>query len=229
MSAFFLTGGTGFVGTYVARWLIGNTDRPVIALVRAVDDGAAKRRLARAWWDHPELIAELETRIEVVAGDVCHERLGLDEQRYDELVKRIGSIVHSAADIRLTAPLDELRRTNVDGTRNVLKLANDMHRDHGLSRLSHVSTAYVAGRRQGPVPEGDLGDEVGRERGGRGRWLVSGTRGAFAGGARIVYDIGGGRDQCPASAGQQRLLPLRGAGDSGARFGGADCESVGVS
>ncbi len=161
MTAVLLTGGTGFIGTYVARWLISNTDRPIIALVRAGDEETAKHRLSRAWWDWPELIGAVGTRIEVVAGDVARERLGLDERRYDGLVKKVGSIVHAAANIRLNAPLDELRRTNVDGVRNVLALATDVHRDHGLDRLSHVSTAYVAGGRQGPVPEEDLTDRHG--------------------------------------------------------------------
>ncbi len=161
MTAFFLTGGTGFIGTYVARWLIRYTDRPVIALVRGKDDEIAKRRLMKMWWDWPELTAALDTRIEVVAGDVTEEDFGLDEERYGELVKRVGWIVHTAADIRLNAALDELRRTNVEGVRTVLRLAGDVQRDHGLHRFSHVSTAYVAGNRQGEVPEKDLLDTHG--------------------------------------------------------------------
>jgi long-chain acyl-CoA synthetase len=161
MTAILLTGGTGFIGTYVARWLVSYTDRSIIVVVRAGDDEAAKCRLARAWWDWSELTGAVEGRIEVVAGDVTREHLGLGEGRYDELVKKVGDIVHVAADIRLNAPLDELRRTNVDGVRNVLQLANDVQRDHGLGRFSHVSTAYVAGRRQGPVAEGDLTDRYG--------------------------------------------------------------------
>ena len=115
MNAFFLTGGSGFVGTYIARWLIENTDRPVVALVRAKDDDDAKRRLERAWWGRPELTGGLGTRIRALAGDVAAERLGLDDRRYRELMAGTGCIIHAAADIRLNAPLDELRRTNVDG------------------------------------------------------------------------------------------------------------------
>jgi long-chain acyl-CoA synthetase len=161
MSAFFLTGGSGFIGTYVARWLVENTDRPIVVMVRAEDDQAAKRRLERAWWERPELIRALGTRIEPVAGDVSQEHLGLENGRYGELVTRTGCIVHAAADIRLNAPLPDLRRTNVEGVRNVLALANDVHQDHGLERFSHVSTAYVAGGRKGSVPEDDLSDRNG--------------------------------------------------------------------
>jgi long-chain acyl-CoA synthetase len=159
--AVLLTGGTGFVGTYIARWLVRNTDRPIVALVRAGDDETAKQRACRAWWDWPELIAAIGPRIEVRAGDVVKRRLGLDDTVYDALVKRTDRIVHAAADIRLNAPLDELRRTNVEGTRNVISFAADVHRDHGLGRLSHVSTAYVAGGKEGEVGDEDFGDERG--------------------------------------------------------------------
>jgi long-chain acyl-CoA synthetase len=153
MSTCFLTGGTGFIGTYVARWFLNHTDDRIVVLVRAVDREGAVHRLGRAWGDSPDLIAALGARIEAVGGDVTEENLGLEESEHRDLVGRVEVIVHSAADIRLNAPLEELRRTNVEGVRNVLRFAEEVHADHGLQRFSHVSTAYVAGRRQGPVPE----------------------------------------------------------------------------
>jgi len=156
-----LTGATGFVGTYVARWLVRNADRRVVALVRAPNEEAARKRLLRAWWDWPELRDAIGSRIEVVAGDVAEERLGLDDDTHSRLVKQVTHIVHAAADIRLAAPIDELRRANVEGTRNALAFADEIHRYHGLERFAHVSTAYVAGGRVGAVPENELTDEHG--------------------------------------------------------------------
>ena len=45
MSTVLLTGGTGFVGTFVASWLVKNTDHRIIALVRGKGDEQARRRL----------------------------------------------------------------------------------------------------------------------------------------------------------------------------------------
>jgi long-chain acyl-CoA synthetase len=42
-----------------------------------------------------------------------------------------------------------------------LQLAFDTQTTHGLQRFGHVSTAYVAGERSGPVPEGELSDAWG--------------------------------------------------------------------
>ncbi len=161
MTTCLLIGGTGFIGTYVARWFLHHTDHGIVVLVRAEDHGAARHRLARAWGDSPDLVAALGSRIEAVAGDVSKEHMGLGECGHRDLVRRVDYIVHSAADIRLNAPLEELRRTNVEGVRNVLRFAEEVHADHGLQRFSHVSTAYVAGRRQGPILEELPSDQFG--------------------------------------------------------------------
>ncbi|HKE98385.1 MAG TPA: AMP-binding protein [Actinomycetes bacterium] len=182
-----LTGATGFLGAQVARRLLAQTDHDVVALVRAADRRAAARRLARAWWDWPELAAQVIDaeggapdppgdprggvaatagdgrggRVLAVAGDLRAPGLGLDPAAWRGLARRVTHIVHTAADLRLTAPLDELRRTNVAGVANLLELARAARRDHGLARLTHVSTAYVAGLRPDEVPEDGLTDRFG--------------------------------------------------------------------
>ena len=157
----FLTGATGFLGSWIAQRLVQDTNHTIIALVRAEDKQAAMRRLSRAWWDWPELVGAIGARVEAVCGDVSLPHLGLDDATCASLVHRITHIIHTAADLRLDGPISELRRTNVQGVVNVLELARAIHKDHGLTRFSHISTAYVAGRRKGPVPEDALTDEFG--------------------------------------------------------------------
>ena len=99
----------------------------VLALVRAADNENATRKLAREWWDWPELIEALNSRVEAVCGDVCQPNLGLTEQAYGDLAKKITHIIHTAADWRFL-PLEELRKTNVQGTANVLELAQKSKR-----------------------------------------------------------------------------------------------------
>lgn len=157
----FLTGATGFLGAQIARRLVQRPDCTIITLVRSKDADGAARRLARAWSDWPELVEAIGTRVQPLCGDVSTPCLGLDAPTYDGLVRTVTHIVHSAADLRLNAPLNGLRRTNVQGTANVLDLARAVQRDHGLVRLSHVSTAYVCGARRGDIPEGALSDASG--------------------------------------------------------------------
>ncbi|WP_455392979.1 SDR family oxidoreductase [[Eubacterium] cellulosolvens] len=156
-----LTGATGFLGAQITRRILDTTKHTIIALVRAESEAAANRRLARAWWDFKGLPDTIGGRVKVVCGDITKNRLGLDDKSYHQLVKDINYVIHTAADLRLDGPLHELRRTNVNGTINVIKLAQAAHKDHGLVRFSHVSTAYVAGGRKGPVPEDSLTDKYG--------------------------------------------------------------------
>lgn len=159
-----LTGATGFLGTEIARRLVRRPETRVVALVLASNDHEARLSLGRAWSYSRDLEEALtDGRVEVVAGDVREEGLGLDAHASSDLVLRVTHIVHAAADLRIDTAPDDLRPTNVEGVANVLTFARACHADHGLSRLSHVSTAYVAGGRMGEVPEDVLDDAFGFE------------------------------------------------------------------
>src|ERR671914_1582388 len=124
MGAVLLTGATGFVGKEILDRFL-DRGRRVYALVRAENDTAAAARLA----PHANLTP--------VAGDIEKPGLGLASPPED-----VSTILHCAASVSFDLSLDESRRVNVDGTRNVLDLAKRCDR---LERLSYVSTAYVAG------------------------------------------------------------------------------------
>jgi len=161
VKAVFLTGGTGFLGTQVARRLISNTDLTLVALVRARTKEEAACKLRREWWECPELRSLPPGRVGLVAGDVSEPQLGLTSDEYTTLTTTVTHVIHAAADLRLDGPLTEMRRVNVAGTANVLEFASAANADHGLRRFSHVSTAYVAGGRGGPVQESELSEDYG--------------------------------------------------------------------
>ncbi|MCU0612744.1 MAG: AMP-binding protein, partial [Candidatus Eisenbacteria bacterium] len=150
-----VTGATGFVGTRVIRELL-HLRLPIAAVVRTPPDEAAAR-LTRAWWDWPDLAALIGTAVHPCAGDLTKPGLGLSPADA-ALLRDTSHVVHVAADIRLQAPLEELRGVNRDGTGRVLELARSFR---SLQRVLHVSTAYVAGNRPGSVGEQDLSAEFG--------------------------------------------------------------------
>jgi long-chain acyl-CoA synthetase len=169
----FFTGATGFVGTQIVRRLIKKADICIIVLIRGKTFEEAHKHLSRAWWEWPELMEEIEglnkinldnyrdNKINLINGDLSEENLGLENSIYNSLVNNVTHIIHTAADIRLNASLDDLRRINVNGTENLLKLASNAHKNHGISRFSHLSTAYVAGGRTGNIAEDSLTDNCG--------------------------------------------------------------------
>lgn len=121
-----VTGATGFVGWHVARLLTESGHR-VRALVR-----------------DPARVRELD--VERVTGDL-HDAASLRRA-----VAGCGVVFHVAADYRLWARnVDELYRTNVEGTRHVLEAA----RDARVDRVVYTSTVGCIG-----VPRGGVGDET---------------------------------------------------------------------
>jgi thioester reductase-like protein len=140
MGAVLLTGATGFVGKEIlGRFL--DRGRPVFALVRAHDDEAAAGRL------------EPHARLRPVAGDIERPGLGLDERTAAALAGEVTTVVHCAASVSFDLSLEDSRRVNVEGTRNVLDFAR---RVPALERLSYVSTAYVAGEPRRLFQEDEL-------------------------------------------------------------------------
>lgn len=160
MKTIILTGANGFIATQIARSLIADEEITILAFVRANDEAGAVAKLRREWWDYPELINALGTRIQAVPSDVCQANLGLDKALYRDIVERTTHIIHTAADWRLL-PLGELRKTNAQGTANVIAFAKEANKHHRLERLSHISTAYVAGAAAGTISEDQLTDQYG--------------------------------------------------------------------
>ncbi|MGI8731188.1 MAG: SDR family oxidoreductase [Solirubrobacteraceae bacterium] len=156
-----LTGTTGFVGMELLVRVLEQTERDVVALVRADDDDAAHRRIDELL----ELLIEparrdaYRARVQAVAADLERPGLGLSPATRATLTSSIGAVVHCAASVSFTLELDDARRINVGGTREILSLASEARENGCLERFVHVSTAYVAGERDGRARErqGDIG------------------------------------------------------------------------
>jgi long-chain acyl-CoA synthetase len=67
-------------------------------------------------------------------------------------------VVHAAAEIGVNETARRFGEVNVEGTLNVLLFADEALRMGTLKRFVHVSTAYVAGTREGIVYEDELVD-----------------------------------------------------------------------
>jgi thioester reductase-like protein len=96
---------------------------------------------------------DARARVEVVVGDVCDIDLGLTGAEYTALAGTITAIHHTAAIYFLGAKRRLVESVNVDGTREVLDLAQACTR---LRRFTHWSTAQVSGTRSGVILEEEL-------------------------------------------------------------------------
>jgi nucleoside-diphosphate-sugar epimerase len=136
-----VTGATGLLGSdLVRRWTTSGTSRRIAVLVRdPARWDAVAQRLALP---HDAVVA--------LEGDVTREGLGLTRVARAWLASRATAMVHLAADTTFSRPLDQARLVNRDGTAHLLALAADCPH---VARVAYVSTAFVAGRRTGVIPE----------------------------------------------------------------------------
>ncbi|MCG8556143.1 MAG: SDR family oxidoreductase, partial [Proteobacteria bacterium] len=146
----FVTGATGFIGSYVVTNLLEHSDQNLLLLVRASCRRQAAHKLWKALQLHMQFdrfLHYLQHRIELVPGDLTAPELGLDPDLRLDLGRRIESIVHCAASLNRKSA-KACFNVNLRGTLSLAKLARAAHEHHGLRRLSEVSTTAVAGKRE---------------------------------------------------------------------------------
>jgi HAD superfamily hydrolase (TIGR01490 family) len=172
---FFVTGGTGFLGTaLVERILRTIPDSSVVLLIRpgrrtSPMDRAMKEivrndcfdRLRDEWGE--EFTDRIAQRVAAVAGDVTRDLLGLDDDGIEAMAS-CDVVIHSAAAVAFDSPLDAAVEINLLGPSRVadaMASASSFAASAGIPGPQHliaVSTCYVASTFQGEAREHLLGD-----------------------------------------------------------------------
>ena len=115
MSTYLITGGAGFLGINMTRYLL--------------ERGHAVVSLDIADFDYPE-----KNRIMEIKGDIR------DRAMVDQAMKGVDFVIHTAAALPLYKK-EDIYSTDLDGTRNVLQSALD----HNVQRVVHISSTAVYG------------------------------------------------------------------------------------
>jgi len=118
MAAYFITGGAGFLGINLTRFLLEKGHRVVSFDISAQ-------------YDYPE---KDDDRVTVIQGDIR------DIEAVREAIAGCDIVVHTAAALPLYSEKD-IRTTDIDGTRNVLQAAYDI----GIKRVIQISSTAVYG------------------------------------------------------------------------------------
>lgn len=118
-----VTGGTGFLGSYIIRDLVNKG-----YTVRAI-----RRSTKLPGWIDPAIM----NRVEWIEGDV------LDVVALEEAMEDIDTIIHSAAVVSfLKKDRRDMYQVNVEGTANVVNMALEKN----VRRLVHISSVAALGR-----------------------------------------------------------------------------------
>ncbi|MGD1862964.1 MAG: amino acid adenylation domain-containing protein [Phormidesmis sp.] len=119
----FLTGATGFLGSFLLCELLQQTQADIYCLVRAKDLSQANGKLRKVLAaSRPDMQVASERVIPVI-GDLAQPQLGLSSQQLAHLANSCDMIYHGGANVNLLYPYTALYATNVQGTHEILKLA----------------------------------------------------------------------------------------------------------
>ena len=149
----FLTGTTGFLGSYLTAELLNRGDQPLFLLLRARNPKEAESRLWRALQLHfsfDKFEQFRKTRMKLFRGDITSPNLGLDPEDRKFLTRHTESIVHCAASLNRRS-YEICANVNLKGTLEVVKLAREILADHPLRRFSNISTVAVSGHRRNEI------------------------------------------------------------------------------
>ncbi|TMA60515.1 MAG: NAD-dependent epimerase/dehydratase family protein [Deltaproteobacteria bacterium] len=139
----FVTGGTGFLGSFLITFLLQKGYR-VVALVRSPDP---QRRLLQVLGEVSNGGVEafdLEGRLRVVEGDIRAPGFGLAEAVQQELAQEVEEIWHCASCFKFQERYrEEVIAHNVTGTSNLLDFACLCNQGKAAPAF-YVSTAYAA-------------------------------------------------------------------------------------
>lgn len=154
MSVYFLTGGTGAVGSAIVPLLLAEPDTEVRLLLRAESDAALAQRLERlvdfwGWADSPDK----RIRLKAVRGDAASPDFGLDDGQYGELVAECSHLIHCAGTVRMNLSIEDARRSAVGSAQETVHFARRLAAAGRLRKFEYVSTVGVAGKRPGALPE----------------------------------------------------------------------------
>ena len=124
MSTILVTGGTGFLGSYIIKELVERNYS-----VRAIRRNSSKLPLF--------IPGDIFKRVEWVEGDV------LDQVSLEESLENVSAVIHAAAMVSFyKQDKDRMYRVNVQGTANVVNAMLESN----VSRLVHISSVAALGR-----------------------------------------------------------------------------------
>ena len=125
-SAVFLTGVTGFLGSFVLKDLLDRKNpqvRKVIVLVRAQDESKALSRVKNTCQAYGVWEDSWESRIQCMVGSLGPAKFGLIDQQWQQVANEVDVVIHNGAQVHWINTYSTLKPPNVMGTIEAMKIA----------------------------------------------------------------------------------------------------------
>jgi thioester reductase-like protein len=142
-----VTGYPGFIGKCLVKKLLKTEPESTFYLLVQEKFVADAKKYIRSFR------RQKLDRVHILTGDIADMHLGLSASELKELIRKVTDIYHLAAISYLGVPKATMWRVNVQGTVNLLEVAEEARH---LKRFNHMSSCYVSGNREGVITESDL-------------------------------------------------------------------------
>ena len=154
-----LLGGTGFVGKVLLAMIMDRFPelKHLIVQVRPKKSISGEQRFYTEVLQSPPLRAIIDRiggetvvrqKVQVIEGELDQPLCGIEPQIAEQLKGKVDVVVNLAGVVDFDPPINESVEPNVYGTQHVIDLVMLLD-----ARLVHISTTYVAGKRDGRVSE----------------------------------------------------------------------------
>jgi len=149
-----ITGATGLVGSLLTLTALrsGHSVRLLSRGKQACSPEERIRKVVEVFGCSSKEWSDRHGNIEIYSGDIALPQFGLSDREWEQLASSLSSIYHAAAFIGFKENQRPTSfRVNVEGTRQVLRLAATSR-----AHLFHISTAYIAGDTHHLLPEQEI-------------------------------------------------------------------------
>ncbi|MCY7423177.1 MAG: AMP-binding protein [Chitinophagaceae bacterium] len=140
-----LTGGTGFLGPFILKSLLEQTNAKIYVLVRAANHVQGMERIKLSQQNVPgvdsKMLQMIDERVIPLCGNLDQPKIGLDEVTYRKLSQQIDTIYHNGALVNYLFNYYKMRNINVIGTNELIKLAFEER----PKIFNHISTTFIFG------------------------------------------------------------------------------------
>jgi len=136
-----LTGSTGLLGAYLLSDLLKYTNANIFCIVRCKNEieGFEKIKNNLNFYQLLQNNISLNKRITVLKGDLSKPFIGLSQTHFDNLSECIDVIYHNGCFVNFISPYSLLKKTNVFGTQNIIRLAATKY----LKTINYISSVII--------------------------------------------------------------------------------------
>ena len=118
-----LTGASGFMGAFLLKELLHQTEARIHCLIRASDREEGRLRIEKALREYCLWEGHESNRVVPIVGNLSEPLLGLSSESFARLTEKIDVVYHNAALVNFLYPYNMLKKPNVVGTQEMLRLA----------------------------------------------------------------------------------------------------------